>query len=234
MSADSQDESSIPNSSNAESPAGSDSQAGERPQAGEKRAETSTPSSGTSHSPPPTRENSVVKGHIVNLAAIEAAARRNQTQNVRDGSPFKPNTHQFRNQPLPGSESESVDGTGSDRAVSEVIPATAPASPVKDDVAGDPWDERPPVEAKLLGPTKPVTTRTGVTAETARSGVVATGLILPFALLGAVWFPAGAIMVAGLGVLLGMLGLSSPLQRTAASLLLAHMLTFAWAYYRLL
>jgi hypothetical protein len=74
----------------------------------------------------------------------------------------------------------------------------------------------------------------GVVSETANSSILASAVILPFAWLSAVWFPAGTILVGGLGMLLGLFGIASPRQKLSAVVLALHLFAFGWAYTQLL
>ena len=74
----------------------------------------------------------------------------------------------------------------------------------------------------------------GVSAETAGGGVVAAGVITPLALAALFWFPVGGAMIAGLGGLLGLVGISSRYGRWGISLLVVHGAIFAGACYRLI
>jgi hypothetical protein len=68
----------------------------------------------------------------------------------------------------------------------------------------------------------------------ALGAVLAAAVVLLFSAASAYWFPAGGILVAGLGCFLAFLGFFSPRPRTAGGLLIVHLCLFVTAYVRML
>lgn len=64
-------------------------------------------------------------------------------------------------------------------------------------------------------------------------GVVAGIVVLPQSALASVYFPVGGIMVAGLGCVLAVIGLSSPRPRMAALILVVHLSAMLYSATRL-
>lgn len=64
-------------------------------------------------------------------------------------------------------------------------------------------------------------------------GVIASMIVVPQSILAATYFPAGGLLVAGLGCVLAIVGLSSPRVKTAAIVLVAHVATLSWSALRL-
>jgi hypothetical protein len=62
--------------------------------------------------------------------------------------------------------------------------------------------------------------------------VAASILVMAFGAAACYFFPIGGALIAGLGCLLSVLGLSSSYRRTAAGLLMIHLMLFVLCYSR--
>ncbi|WP_231617437.1 hypothetical protein [Novipirellula aureliae] len=64
----------------------------------------------------------------------------------------------------------------------------------------------------------------------AMGSVAASAMVLTFAIAAVYWFPLGGAMIAGLGCLLSVFGLSSPHRIKSAALLVIHAAIFLFCY----
>jgi len=74
----------------------------------------------------------------------------------------------------------------------------------------------------------------GVWRETAASAVFASGMLIGFAIPGWLWFPAGGILIALLGVTMSLLGFSSRYVKLSAAGLVIHGVILVGCYFKTL
>ncbi|WP_153559125.1 hypothetical protein [Roseimaritima sediminicola] len=99
---------------------------------------------------------------------------------------------------------------------------------------GSPFVTDPPIVAIRAGAALQMRREfeAGLWRVTAGSAVLAAGMLVAFGLIALGVFPTGALLIAGLGILMSLLGLTSIYPKWALALLLAHVGIFVSTFWR--